>query len=132
MFQAEWNLLEEGAWSVPDPRQRTLVPPLAGQQAAVKVDSSDVWKKRVRLQIALQVESRMEAWRESIGQSTEGTCRPSPSQANLEFMAAHESGQPPYSNDWGQSMWWTTPTEEDVLSEVASGYDEDSRSCAAA
>ena len=49
------------------PRQRALVPPLAGEHGVMRLDHSNVWNKRVRLQMELSFESNMEAWLESIG-----------------------------------------------------------------
>ena len=128
VYQTEWNLLEEQTWNMRDIRQRTLVPPLADREAVVNVDSSQVWTRRARLQVALQVESRMEAWLESLGKGAEGAARRWPSKARLEVVAEEVLGAP--SKEWDTSCYWTTPTEHDVPSELDSVYDEDSRSCA--
>ena len=134
MFQAGWNLLEEESWDVREPRQlrqRALVCPLTNRKA-VHVDSTDVWQRRTRLQIALQIESKLELWLESIGRGSEGGARPSPSHARQELVAAQASGEPHRVWAWDSSYWWSTPTNHDALSEaeLESGYDLDSRSCA--
>ena len=72
-----WNLLEEETWEMRDVRQRTLVPPLRDRQGVLQLDSSSVWERRVRLQMALRVESKMEAWLESIGRGAEEERPPS-------------------------------------------------------
>ena len=95
----------------------------------MRLDNSDVWVKRVRLQMELRDESKMEAWLESIGKGT-NPHRRQPSEACVEFMAAHaESGGQPRSmpDGLGSSCWWSTPTDIDIYSD-ASGFDEESRS----
>ena len=58
---------------------RSLRSRLAKSREVVMM-SSDVWERRVRLQVALQVESRLEVWLKSIGKGAEGAGRPDPSQ----------------------------------------------------
>ena len=121
-----WDLLEEATWEMRDVRQRTLVPPLRDRQGVLQLDSSSVWERRVRLQMALLVESKMEAWLESIGRGAEEERRPS--QARTEFMhpeTAADSDTP--WDAWGTPYRWSSPTQVDAEpSEMGSGYEAES------
>ena len=119
-----WNLLEAETWEMRDPRQRTLVPPLRDQQGVMQLDSSSVWERRVRLQMALRVESKMEAWLESIGRGAEEGR--TPSQARAEFLCPETGADSDTPWDtWDKPYWWSSPTQVDAEpSELGSGYDE--------
>ena len=115
---AAWNLLERNSWTIKDPFQRTLMPPLSNKRRTVKVDSSHTWARRVRLQLALQTEAKLEAWLESIGQGKE--VRRVPSHAHLNYLSWQARGD----SEWDEGLGWTTPTEHDIPSELGSEYDE--------
>ena len=121
-----WNLLEAETWEMRDVRQRTLVPPLRDRQGVLQLDSSSVWERRVRLQMALLVESKMEAWLESIGRGAEEERRPS--HARTAFMhpeTAADSDTP--WDAWGTPYRWSSPTQVDAEpSEMGSGYEAES------
>ena len=109
-----------------DPRQRTLVPPLRDQQGVMQLDSSSVWERRVRLQMALRVESKMEAWLESIGRGAEEGR--TPSQARAEFLCPETGADSDTPWDtWDKPYWWSSPTQVDAEpSELGSGYEAES------
>ena len=72
--------------------------------------------------MALQLEAKLEAWLKSVGKGADED-RP-PSQARAEFMAWQEKGAPDSLSD--KHYRWSSPTEVDDLSELGSGYDENS------